>query len=335
MKCAGRAGRSRAPAASLRDGLRPPWTVRPAPGPGWLSGGPSLVAPVRRSGAGWLERFREQLWGRPEQGVAAFNERHHPRPPSASPSFTACSWPSNARRARGGRRSPRCSPGQPAGAPCCGTRRGVSHPEWPRPRHRDRHRAPSPGNRRVQMAPCTGAGSVRLVPFMADGSANAREGSTGYLHSCGSAFRHLGPHPGGHCLGLVLRCPRPHQDDPARLVRERDLPHCRTQRARRIVRHGASLRRLPPTLKGCRPEDEDPRPDGGQPWVADSMDHLPSGGHPAARFRQGRPTAPLSAPWNSPWTALTPWRWPYSPAGHPRRFVSFISPYRRRRRAGR
>ncbi len=50
VKCADRAGRSRAPSASLRDGLRPPLTVRPAPGPGWLSGGPSLVAPVRRSG---------------------------------------------------------------------------------------------------------------------------------------------------------------------------------------------------------------------------------------------------------------------------------------------
>ncbi|MFC7981320.1 NAD(P)-dependent oxidoreductase [Streptomyces sp. NPDC057336] len=31
VECADRAGRSRAPSASLRDGLRPPLTVRPAP----------------------------------------------------------------------------------------------------------------------------------------------------------------------------------------------------------------------------------------------------------------------------------------------------------------
>lgn len=65
VECAGRAGRSRAPAAALRAGLRPPWTVRPVPGPGWLSGGPSLVSSVRRSGAVWVGRSTEQVWGHP------------------------------------------------------------------------------------------------------------------------------------------------------------------------------------------------------------------------------------------------------------------------------
>ncbi|TDU73504.1 hypothetical protein EDD91_0050 [Streptomyces sp. KS 21] len=49
VTCAGRAEWSRAPSAALRAGLRPPWTARPAPGPGWLSAGPSAVAPDRRS----------------------------------------------------------------------------------------------------------------------------------------------------------------------------------------------------------------------------------------------------------------------------------------------
>lgn len=81
VECAGRAGRSRAPAAALRAGLRPPWTVRPVPGSGWLSGGPSLVAPVRRSGALWVGGSTEQVWGHPRarggrfQGASSMGAR--------------------------------------------------------------------------------------------------------------------------------------------------------------------------------------------------------------------------------------------------------------------
>ncbi|WNI20210.1 DUF6192 family protein (plasmid) [Streptomyces sp. ITFR-21] len=72
VECAGRAGRSRAPAAALRAGLRPPWTVRPAPGPGWLSGGPSLAAPVRRSDGLWVGSSTEQVRGHPRAGGGDF-----------------------------------------------------------------------------------------------------------------------------------------------------------------------------------------------------------------------------------------------------------------------
>lgn len=42
-----------------------PGQLSPVPGPGWLSGGPSLVASVRRSSAVWVGRSTEQVWGHP------------------------------------------------------------------------------------------------------------------------------------------------------------------------------------------------------------------------------------------------------------------------------
>lgn len=45
VQCSGPAGPSRAPSASLRDARCAPLTARRVPGAGWLSGGPSAVAP--------------------------------------------------------------------------------------------------------------------------------------------------------------------------------------------------------------------------------------------------------------------------------------------------
>ncbi|MEU8851878.1 transposase [Streptomyces sp. NPDC048564] len=76
----------------------------------------------------------------------------------------------------------------------------------------------------------------------------------------------LRPHPGRHLVRFDLRRTSFHENDAARLVRERDLAHGRTQGARRrLVRHGtpnlltnghASRRQLPHTARaGTRPGD--------------------------------------------------------------------------------
>lgn len=91
VECAGRAEPSRTPSAALRAGLRPSWTARPAPGPGWLSGGPSLVAPVRRSSAVWVGRSIEQVWGQPRSGGGQIQRSSSP---SHSPTQPPRCWPS-------------------------------------------------------------------------------------------------------------------------------------------------------------------------------------------------------------------------------------------------
>jgi hypothetical protein len=97
----------------------------------------------------------------------------------------------------------------------------------------------------------------------------------------------------------------------------------------------ASLRRLPPTLEGCRPEDEDPRPDGARARVAASPHRRPRrhwhrdprrGQHPPPTRT---PTRPGPTPGTGCWTATGSHRRTAVPGWTPPYGATVTSPPRR------